>query len=132
VPVARWSNTALVVAASAGFLCAVLAFWTPGRLAFAGVQSPGGQYLAQIEQGREFPYLSVQVYLVIRRVSDAEVVTRTVLTARDTVSEAFSNIRKVEWNSDETVVVQQESPNFVGRRTFRVGMDEPIEVKSTQ
>jgi hypothetical protein len=107
-----------LAAALAGFLAGLLLFWTPQGVAFFGKRSPDGRYLAQIETRCEIPYLNTQVYLTIRRSTDGGMIAEHLLTARDDVQGALLAVKNLEWTAPGTVSVEQDAPNFTGRRSF--------------
>jgi hypothetical protein len=79
--------------------------------------SPDRTMTAQVVAQRDFPYLSVQGYLVIQSVDTPGLKTSHFLVARDTTSDVIREVRNVQWEGS-SVKIEVAGIHYAGPTTF--------------
>jgi hypothetical protein len=113
----------LLAAGRLGWIVAVveavllLHLWLAREAVVISKPSNDRKLIAQVVATRDFPYLSVQAYLVIRDTERGNVRQEAFLIARDVLQDVVMEVHSVSW-SGTTVTLDIESPNYSGPRNF--------------
>jgi hypothetical protein len=97
----------------------LLHLWLSTENVLISAPSPDKKFIAQVAMSRDFPYLSVDVYLVIRGGDTGGVVSHTFLLARDALPDLMLEIRSLSWNNG-AIDLDIQSPNYFGPKHFAV------------
>ncbi|MFL6604737.1 MAG: hypothetical protein ACJ8R9_25850 [Steroidobacteraceae bacterium] len=97
----------------------LLHLWLSQEIVLISVPSPDKAFVAQVAMRRDFPYLSVDVYLVIRGGNTGHVAKRNFLVARDAFADLMLEVRSLSWN-DGAIDLDIQSHNYSGPKHFQV------------
>jgi hypothetical protein len=98
---------------------ALLHLWFTQDIVLISEPSPDNKYIAQVVMTREFPYIGVEAYLVIRDASSGHVDQKHFLSSRDVLLDVVIEIHSLGW-SDGVVNLDIESAHYSGPKTFFV------------
>jgi len=98
---------------------AIFHFWMASEVVVISQPSLNKQHIAQIMMKREFPYFSVQSYLVIRNSSNGSLIEKHFLMARDEYQDIVKEISALKWEGEE-ILVNIQSSHYSGPSKFQV------------
>ena len=95
----------------------LLHIWLSKEIVVLSALSPDKKLIAQISATRDFPYLNVDGYLVVRQALTGRITKTEFLVARDTFDDITTEVRSVSWKGS-SIVVDIDRTHYSGSGEF--------------
>jgi hypothetical protein len=95
----------------------LLHVWISAENVTISAVSSDKKLIGQIVAAREFPYLSVQGYLVVRDGRTGRTNKRNLLIVRDTFSDVVAEVHSLTWNG-ASITIDVDRSHYSGPSTF--------------